>query len=222
MLRSPGRRTTRSGRSRPVVAGRLLVEVAVRRHAGQLDDAPELHLAPAPAHAGALERQGQRRRLLAQAPLRLVQAGDALGQRAVAGLHPPQPGVHAVERLAHGTQQLVDRRLPRLEVAPRALLELAELRARQIEERPVVRVERLARQRIERLAQPRLGGLVDRLPLGGQPSLAVELGVEPHQRLARLPESRPGPETHDQPGREDAHHHADPSPDPERHPVDTG
>ena len=47
----PGSRTIRSGRSLPssVVRRHLLVEVAVRQHARQLDDALELDLAPAAA-----------------------------------------------------------------------------------------------------------------------------------------------------------------------------
>jgi hypothetical protein len=53
-------------RPQPAVVARhrgLLDEVAVRDHVGQLDDAPELHLAPAPAHAGGAHRAGKIRGL---------------------------------------------------------------------------------------------------------------------------------------------------------------
>ena len=65
---SPGRRTIRSGRSASVV-GRdrdLLVEVAVRQHSRQLDDALQLNLPPAPPDVRGPQRSGEGRRALAQ------------------------------------------------------------------------------------------------------------------------------------------------------------
>ena len=58
-----------------VVAGdrHLLVEITMIEHARQLDDAPELDLAPAAPHARRPQRQRQRRRLGGKALLRLVQ-----------------------------------------------------------------------------------------------------------------------------------------------------
>ena len=76
----PGRWTIRSGRRRPLSREerRLLVEVAALQHAGDLDDAPELHLAPAAAHRrrpqGARQRAG-----------RGAERRDLLGEPAVGG-----------------------------------------------------------------------------------------------------------------------------------------
>jgi hypothetical protein len=62
MLLPSGRRTIRSGRCRPASdhSPRLLVEVAAVEHARKLDDAPQLHLAPAPAHRRRAQRTRQR------------------------------------------------------------------------------------------------------------------------------------------------------------------
>ena len=65
----PGSRTTTSGRRRvPVGAadGGLLDEVAVREHAGHLDDPAQLHLAPAAAHDRRAERGDEVPGLVAQ------------------------------------------------------------------------------------------------------------------------------------------------------------
>src|SRR4029453_17991648 len=110
-----------------------------------------------------------------------------------------QARVHALERLAHRTEQLVDGGLARLEIALGALLELAELRAREVEEGAVVPVERLPRQRLERLAQPRLARLVIRLALGRQAALSVERRLQARVRLAALRQALPRPQPDDEP-----------------------
>ena len=69
----------------PVVAGhrRLLGEVAVLDHAGQLDDPPELHLAPPAAGLRRPQRVHQRGRLVAQLLAGGAHEPDLLGQRGV-------------------------------------------------------------------------------------------------------------------------------------------
>ena len=86
MLLPPGSLTTRSGRSRRPSSSRslgLLDEVAVREHARHLDDALELHLAPAAADVRRAECRDEAAGLLLEAALPLgdepevlVDAGD--------------------------------------------------------------------------------------------------------------------------------------------------
>ena len=59
----------------------LLVEVAVLDHAGELDDALELQLAPAAADAGALQRVDQPRRFAAQVAAHRVERAQPLHER---------------------------------------------------------------------------------------------------------------------------------------------
>ena len=54
---------------------RLLVEVAVLHHAGELDDLPQLHFAPLAAHAGRAQRADQVLRFLLQLLLRVADRG---------------------------------------------------------------------------------------------------------------------------------------------------
>ena len=65
-----------------VALARLLDEVAVREHAGQLDDALELHLAPAAADVRRAQRGDEVAGLLAQALLALGDGPEQLVDRA--------------------------------------------------------------------------------------------------------------------------------------------
>ena len=80
----PGSRTTRSGRSsgpRPSSRSSLLVEVAVGQHPAALDDALELHLAPATAHVRRPERLDEVARLEPEPLLRARERSDAASLR---------------------------------------------------------------------------------------------------------------------------------------------
>src|SRR5262245_17258186 len=137
----------------------------------------------------------------------------------MAGLHLPEARVHALERLAHRAQQLVDGRLAGLQVTARPLLELAELDARQLEEGAVVHVERAARQRLEGLAQPLLARLQHGHARAGEAALALELGLETCPDLPGLPGALARAQADHQPGRQDAHREAHPEPHSHRRPV---
>src|SRR5262249_56263934 len=100
-----------------------------------------------------------------------VGGGDLRAGGAVGGLGPPEAAVETLQRVAHRTEQLADRGLARVQVAARALLELAELRAGEVEERPAVQVERLPRQRLEGVAKPCVAGFELRHPLRPHPAL---------------------------------------------------
>ena len=94
----PGRRTIRSGRSLPSSRGRrhLLVEVAVRQHSGQLDDALELDLPQRPRTCGV-------RRAVASDAVRSLSLRELLTERAIRSLarqlERPHLAVHLLERI---------------------------------------------------------------------------------------------------------------------------
>ena len=79
------------------------------------------------------------------------------------------------------------------------LLKFAQRRLGEIEERLVVRAQRVGRDAREDLAEPCVGLLQDRRAVGGYLALSLELGSQPRQgyctvrRLARGPCPRDGP-----------------------------
>ena len=98
----------------------LLREVAVLDHAGELDDALQLELAPAAADAGPLERVGEAPRFVAQVLPGGVERRDLLHQLRAA-LDAPALGVldlaiDLLERLGHRREQILDRLLARVDV----------------------------------------------------------------------------------------------------------
>ena len=99
---------------------RLLLEVAVLEHAGQLDDAAKLDLAPATAHPGRAEGADERLRLVLQLLLRLA---DRVERRAQAGGVVDAAAVGVGERRRHLRQRVPDRCDERVEL----LLALAEV-----------------------------------------------------------------------------------------------
>ena len=117
---------------------RLLVEVAVRQHAGHLDDAPQLDFAPSAADRRRPQRAHQLLRLLAEAALLLVQARDErrdldarLGASHVALA---DLAIDLRQRLADRVDQLVERLLAASELAERVLLDVPELLIGELEE----------------------------------------------------------------------------------------
>ncbi len=133
-------------------------------HAGQLDDAFELKLAPPAADARALERIHQPRRLGAQTLACRVERRDALHQLR-AGLDAPALGVldlavHLLERLLQRREQTLNGLLPRVDIGRRLVPRLPQPGFGQVEKSPVVRVERLGAQGLERVAEGCFGFLV--------------------------------------------------------------
>ena len=100
----------------------LLVEIAVLDHAGELDDALQLQLAPAAADAGPLERVDQPARFGLQILADRVERRDALQQRwrrscDAAPLGVLDFAVDLLERFRHRREQIFDRLLARVDVS---------------------------------------------------------------------------------------------------------
>ena len=89
--------------------GGLLLEVAVLDHPRHLDHPPELHLAPAPAHAGRPQGLHQVAGLGVQPMLRLGHRLDLLEQRRV-GAGPRE--LDLVQRAVHPGQRVAERAAP--------------------------------------------------------------------------------------------------------------
>ena len=149
-----------SGRTRRsfAVERLLLFEVAVLDHAGQLDDAFELQLAPAAADTRTLERIDQPSRFGLQVFANRIERRDTL-QQARAVLHAPalrilDLAVHTFERVRHRGEQIVDRLLARVDIGRGLGARLFEPRLGEMEERFVVLVEGLGAQRGKGIAEP--------------------------------------------------------------------
>jgi hypothetical protein len=120
----------------------LLLEVAILEHARDFHHAAQLHLAPAPAHAGRAERLDQVRRLALQRVLRHGQAGHLLLQARISlesrFLQLAHLYIEFPKRLLHRLHQLVDRQLPLFQIGARAFLEFLQRRAGEAQKRLVV------------------------------------------------------------------------------------
>ena len=169
--------------------GALLLEVAVIEHAGELDDALQLELAPAAADAGPLERVDQTRGLRAKVLPGRVERAQTLDElRAAlraAALGVLDLAVHLVQRLRHRREQLFDRLLARVDVGGRFGPRLLQPRLGEMQERLVVGLERLGAERLERFAQPAFGVLIGLQPLGMNGAISFELGLETGLRGTR-------------------------------------
>ena len=174
------------------VDGLLLGEVTVLHHAGELDHAPQLQLAPAAADARALERIDQPLRLAAQLPADGIERRDALKQLRPF-LHPAALGlldflVDMLQRLGHRGQQVLDGLLPCLDVSRGFGVGLLQAGFRQVQECAIVRLQRLMAEDLERLLESRLRVLIGLEPFGMHGPILLELGTQP--RLGR-PRSKP-------------------------------
>ena len=134
--------------------GRLLAEVAVAKHAGELDDVSQLHLAPLPARVRLAQRSDQRTCLAAQPLARLVQVAqlrlEAAARFASLLVEAKQLGVDPSELLAQWRDQLLDRLVALLQVALRLRLRRLKLRPGQLGQLGHARLQRLGAQRLER------------------------------------------------------------------------
>ena len=134
-------------RSQRAVLGRrarLRHVVAVLDHPGELDDVPQLRLAPAPAHMRRAER--------------VREASRSLGERRDLGL---QGAVRLLSNALDGLQLLIHA----LRASPSSGRTWPdEVRLGELEEPRAVRVERLPRERLDR----RLESLVSRAALDGE------------------------------------------------------
>ena len=191
----PGRRTIDVGAHAAIVVaaeGVLLLEVAVLDHAGELDDALQLQLAPAAADAGPLQRVDQAAGFVAEAPARRYRAtrcAAAAGRRFDApALGLLDLAIHLLERPGHRRQQILDRLLAlrRYPRSPGCALRRAVLRPDR--ETPVVGSERIGAKRLEGLAELRADILVRLQSLGLNGAIALELGSK-----TGLPDSRDQP-----------------------------
>src|SRR5258707_8305514 len=155
----------------PAVLGRdvrLRDEVDVLEHPGHLDDAAQLHLAPAAAHVRAVaQRADEVARFAPQLLLRLHQLTHLLGERRVRALARDlellQLHVHLLERLLQRRDEVLDR-----------LLLLAELRGRELEERLIVLAQRIGGERVEARPLVVLRALEERGPRALVPELDLE------------------------------------------------
>ena len=155
--------------AQPAVVGLqmlLLVEITALEHAGDLDDAAQLHFAPASSD----DRRAERARERAGGG---AERDDLLGQPRIGGdavaLRLAQPRVNLLQRVG-------DRLVVALE---RGLGEIEEGRA--------IVLERLGGERLEGVAQPRVG-LVQQLLRGGERQLVALDLVAKHggARLGKL------------------------------------
>ena len=183
--RSPGRRTIEVGTQLAVLAGdrALLDEVAVRGHADELDDATQLHLAPAAARLRSPQGRHERTGLAAQPLARLDERAQLDRQLGAAGhavaFEALEPAVDPRQRLAQRPDELAERLLAALVGAVGGRAQRAELGAREREELVVVGPQRLARQGGELVAQ-RVRGLL----------AGTELGLRAHELAAQGDEAR--------------------------------
>ena len=187
----PGRRTSRSGRSAPVFgrAALLLAEVAPCEHAGHLDDAAQLHLAPAAAHVRGAQRAHEARRLALQLLTRLRHQIEVRLDRVVLPapllLHITQLRIDLAERLGDRLHQRVDRLLAPRQLGGTQLALLAEPLLRQRQERLVVLPQRVGRQRLERIAEGRFARTAAALHRTRQQRADREAERDQRERRAR-------------------------------------
>src|SRR4029077_4483567 len=138
---------------RPDVVLRL--EIAVLEHAGHLDDAAELDLAPAPADVRPVaERADEVPGLAAEVLLALGEDAD-LGREIRVGagardLELLELAVDLREGLLDRRDEVLDRLFALLEILRRLLLQPLELGLRELEEGFVARGERVGGERLHR------------------------------------------------------------------------
>ncbi len=135
---APGQVDDQVGAQRPLVAGerRLLDEVAVAHHPGELDDVAQLHLAPLAARVRLAQRGDERAGLGAQPLAGLVQRLQ-LRLEPAAGLAPllvevQQLLVDPAELLPQRRDELLDRLLALVQIALRLGLGRLQLGPREL------------------------------------------------------------------------------------------
>ena len=136
---------------------RLLVEVAVLEHPGELDHALQLHFAPASAHARRAQRADQ---VLGLEPQLLLRQPDLFEQRLqlrrVGGVVPIavlQRRPELRQRVLDGRDQRVERLLALAEIGRRFLVDVADLLIGQLQELVGARAKRFTGKRLKRIAK---------------------------------------------------------------------
>ena len=190
--------------AQPAFVGRrrdLLVEVAVREHAGHLGHPAQLDLAPSPAGLRRPQRRHQVPGLLAQLLVPEMQLGHLLGQPLVGALalelHLLEPALVAGQRLAQRIEQAGDGLLALVQVALRRRARLFEPGVGQGQELLVVLGQGVGRQLGERPRQPGALVLGPRLRLVRRPLQESQLRErDGPRRLGRRGRVRHSPELH--------------------------
>jgi hypothetical protein len=167
----------------PAGVGTLLfVEIAVALHAREFDDAAELDLAPTAPRDGGMEGVDEAAGLTAELVLGFDEGADLRNETFVGSgpisLHFVDLGIHAAEGFAHGPEQVVDRLLLLREIAGGALVELAELGAREIEKGLAALLQGLKAEGFEGCGELGLGAVEKREFLDGLLTFFEELGFE--------------------------------------------
>jgi hypothetical protein len=148
----------RSGRAALLGVARLLLdEVDVVQHAGELDDALELHLSPAPARFGATQGFDEVAGLELQLLLRAEERLHLLGERAVGlqarRLDPPHLGVDLAERQLDRLDYRRNRLLALLEVPLGFALQTLEVLLGERQELLVVPRQGVRREILEGISE---------------------------------------------------------------------
>ena len=138
----------------------LLFEIAVLEHAGELDDALQLELAPPAADAGPLERIHEPPGLASQVLAGRIERRDPL-QQLRAGLEPPALGlldlaIDLIQRFRDRREQVLHRLFAGVDIGGRLRAGFAQTGFGEIEKRLVVGLQGLGRQRLEGFTQRRL------------------------------------------------------------------
>ena len=212
------------GTQRRLIAGdrRLLGEVAVPDHPGELDHVAELHLTPLSAGVR-LAQRGHERAGLGSETL----AG--VGKRLQLSLEPParlpplliemeQLGVDPAELLLERGHELLDRLPARVEISSGLGPGGVQLGAVELGQLVDARLQRVGAQRLERDRQPLLGVGQRRQTFLGQHTLVLEVRSGTHELTldlagARgLDRQRPQPGTDRQQDRARAGNHTDEQP----------
>src|SRR3954447_24677293 len=165
MFLPPARPTTLSGRGPAGAAARqpydhvgaeaarrrrLLVEVAVAAHAGDLDHTPKLQLAPPAARLGPLQGAYEGLGLLTELVRALADELDLLGEH---GVRLAPAGLDLAQLLLDAAERVLERRDALVELAGGLGVGGGQARAGQLQEALVAGVQSLRGQRLEALGE---------------------------------------------------------------------
>ena len=160
----------------------LMLEVTVLQHAGELDDAFQLQLAPAAADARPLEGIHQPPGLASQVLAGRIERCDPLQQLRTGLEAPPlrllDLAIDLVQRLRDRCEEVLHRLFAGVDVGRRLRAGLAQSGFSQIEKRPIIGFQRLGGQGLEGFTQGSFGFVVRPEPLGMHGAVFFELAPE--------------------------------------------